>query len=87
MRRIQDMRRIQEYKNTVLQQRKPTNTGPVLIKNNNASITKLKKGSIIVIPPGAQDPILKKSAWLFQVLPPWQYPFNFACKEMEINTN
>ena len=39
-------------------------------KNYNASVMKLKKGSIIVIPPGAQDSNLKKSAWFFQVLPP-----------------
>ena len=31
-------------------------------KNYNASVMKLKKSSIIVIPPGAQDPNLKKSA-------------------------
>ena len=47
-------------------------------KNYNASVMKLKKSSIIVIPPGAQDPNLKKSAWFFQVLPPWQCPFKFA---------
>ena len=34
---------------------------------------KLKKSSVIVIPPGAQDP---KSARFFRVLPPYQCPFN-----------
>ena len=60
----------------ILQQWRPTNTGPVFKKNYNASVMKLKKSAIIVIPPGAQDPNLKKSAWFFQVLPPWQCPFN-----------
>ena len=31
-------------------------------KNYNASEMRLRKSSIIVIPPGAQDPSLKKSA-------------------------
>ena len=31
-------------------------------KNHNVSVMKLKKCSISVIPPGAQDPNLKKSA-------------------------
>ena len=35
---------------------------PSLDKNYNASIMKLKKRPIIVIPTGAQDPNLKKSA-------------------------
>ena len=48
-----------------LRQRKPTNTGPVLTKNYNTSVMKLKKSSIIVIPPGAQDPNLKKLACFF----------------------
>ena len=46
-------------------------------KNYKASVMKLKKSFIIVIPPGAQDSNLKKSAWFFQVLPPWQCPFKY----------
>ena len=40
-------------------------------KSNNAS----KKSFIVVIKPGTQDTNLKKSAWFFQVLPPWQCHF------------
>ena len=44
-------------------------------KNYDTSVIRLKKSSLIGIPPGAQNPNLKKSAGLFQVLPPWQCPF------------
>ena len=33
--------------------------------------------ALFVIPPGAQDPNLKKSARFFQVLPPWRCTFNW----------
>ena len=47
-------------------------------KNYNASVKKLNESYIIVTPPGAQYSNLKKSAWLFQVLPPWQCPLKRA---------
>ena len=52
------------FQKDILQQWKPTNTGPVLIKITMPDgVMKLKKSSIIVTPPWAQDPNFKKSAW------------------------
>ena len=59
----------------ILQQWKTYKYWSSFDKNYNASVMKLKKSSIIVIPTGAQDPNLKKSAWFFHVLLPWQCPF------------
>ena len=62
------MRRIHECKNTFYS----NGNLQVLVrssfdKNYNASVMKLKKSFIIVIPPGAQDPNLKKSASFFKL--------------------
>ena len=63
----------------ILQQRKPTvykySAGSSFTENYSASAMKLKKSSIIVISPGAQDPNLKKSAWSFHVRPLLRCPF------------
>ena len=62
--------RVQKH---ILQQRKPSKTGPVLIKISMPVYWSLIN-SIIVIPPGAQDPNFKSQPDFFQVLEPWQYP-------------
>ena len=46
----------------ILQQRKPTNTGPVLIKLQ----CQCNEAEIIVITPGAQDPNLKSQPDFFK---------------------
>ena len=59
---------LQKFK---ISNRKPTNTSPDLITPQlQCQCNKTEKSSIFAIPPGAQDPNLKKSARVFQVLPP-----------------
>ena len=60
-----DIRRIQGCKNTFYSSGNLQINWSSFDKNYYAGVMKLKKCSIIVIPPGAQNPNLKKSARFF----------------------